>query len=90
SMPPQAATGAERETLKTILHADQPAPAGPSKAGNLLNDEQLSIARPPLESLIRFNDYLNPFTLDATSTSAMTLRDALVTGIDQNLDLAIS
>jgi len=52
--------------------------------------EEIQLKHPALQSLITVNDYLNPFQLDASTTTAVNLRHALEVGLDRNLDLAIS
>ena len=50
----------------------------------------IDISKPKLESLISVNEYLNPFMLDAAASNVVSLRSALFTGLEGNLDLAIS
>ena len=90
SAPTPAATGAQSAAITPVLAPTVEAKNGPSKAVGSMEDEEISIARPPLKSLITVNEFLNPFTLDASSSSTITLRDALLMGLDRNLDLAIS
>ena len=52
--------------------------------------EKIVLERPKLEALISVNDYLSPFSLDANASQTISLREVLITGIDRNLDLAIS
>jgi outer membrane protein TolC len=89
SQPSPAATGADGQQEPSVLVPDASA-SGPSKAGNATVDDSIEIGHPTLKSLIQFNDYLDPFKLDAAANSSITLRDALMTGLDRNLDLAIS
>lgn len=96
AMPPMASTGAAPDAAEATLSGDQSAQAqdGPSKAittmANTPDGQVIETPRPPLQSLIQFNHFLDPFTLDATATRTITLRDALFTGLERNLDLAIA
>jgi outer membrane protein len=51
---------------------------------------EIVINPPRLESLISVNEYLNPFSLDASGSTPISLKSALDIGLDRNLDLAIS
>jgi outer membrane protein TolC len=47
----------------------------------------VTLTRPPLQALIRVQENLNPFSLDARYTETINLEDALNTALDQNLDI---
>jgi outer membrane protein TolC len=65
--------------------------AGPSSSASKSSSlDDIQLQRPPIQSLVSVNNYLNPFQLDATSSSSLNLRQALLTGLERNLDLAIS
>ncbi len=90
SQPSPAGTGAVKDDYKGAS-----SPNAESNFKNISGDEsspsdEISIVAPKLESLISVNEYLNPFSLDASSSSQITLKDALNIGLDRNLDLAIS
>ena len=89
---PGTAHGASGDKGAAVLSTQtQSATTGPSTsskdAGAL---DQIELKQPALTSLVTINNYLNPFQLDASSSSALNLRQALQLGLDQNLDLAIS
>ena len=84
-------SGASDDRSPAILTNQRPSGPGPSIAhADTDRLDQIQLTRPPIESLITVNNYLNPFQLDATTSSALNLRQALLIGLDQNLDLAIS
>src|SRR5262249_4514394 len=65
--------------------------SGPTAAvTGAVQRENIVLERPKLKALISVNDYLSPFSLDANASQSITLREVLITGIDRNLDLAIS
>ena len=90
SAPSKAETGAPNEKQQAMLEPYTKETAGPGKAIGEFNVQKIDIGKPKLESLISVNKYLNPFSLDATSSTVMSLRTALMTGLERNLDLAIS
>ena len=73
-------TGASSETRNGPLAAVTGAP----------EREKIAVERPKLQALVSVNDYLSPFSLDANASQSITLREVLITGLDRNLDLAIS
>lgn len=65
--------------------------SGPSSATTTAPEkEKIVLDHPTLKALISVNDYLSPFSLDANASESINLRDVLITGMDRNLDLAIS
>jgi outer membrane protein TolC len=90
SAPSKADTGAPNEKQQEILKHYTRETSGPGKAIGEYDVQKIDIPRPKLESLISVNQYLSPFSLDATSSTVMSLRTALMTGLERNLDLAIS
>jgi outer membrane protein len=86
-----APSGASGEKSPAIFTAPGLGTVGPSKAASsdvALDEIQLGATK--LQSLITVNNYLNPFQLDASTANTINLRQSLITGLDQNLDLAIS
>lgn len=51
------------------------------------DDTGVIIETPPIASLIRLKDHLNPFSLDATYVTRIALREVLETVLNQNLDV---
>jgi len=51
------------------------------------DDTGVIIETPPLSSLIRLKDHLNPFSLDATYVTRIDLKEVLETVLNQNLDI---
>lgn len=90
SIPPVTSTGADATKSNAVLRNQTDEERGPGAISNQNPDEEIDISRTKLKSLIQINDYVDPFSLDAKSKSSITLRDALRTGIERNLDLAIS
>lgn len=92
-VPEDAPTGASAAAIeaKPLERNGQPGAAGPTAAlSGVLSDENIPLERTALKALVSVNDYLNPFGLDASSSEAIYLRDVLRTGLERNLDLAIS
>jgi outer membrane protein TolC len=90
--PVPADTGASTADTAAAMGApnpNNPLPGSAAADGTASGDE-IAISAPRLESLITVNEYLNPFSLDATSSRPITLKDALDIGLERNLDLAIS
>jgi outer membrane protein TolC len=86
-----APSGASGEKTEAVFTTPSVGTIGPSKAASsvaALDEIQLSATK--LQSLITVNNYLNPFQLDASTANTINLRQALITGLEQNLDLAIS
>jgi outer membrane protein len=86
-----APSGASGEKSPAVFTTPPAGTVGPSKAASgavALDEIQLNATK--LQSLITVNNYLNPFQLDASTANTINLRQALITGLDQNLDLAIS
>lgn len=84
-------SGASGEKTRAVFTNPPIGTTGPSKAaspGNSMDEIQLTGTK--LQSLISVNNYLNPFELDASSANTINLRQSLIVGLDQNLDLAIS
>ena len=90
SAPSKAETGAPNEKQQTILEPYAKETSCPGKAMGEYNVQKIDIGKPKLESLISVNQYLSTFSLDAASSIVMSLRTALMTGLERNLDLAIS
>jgi len=89
--PHSTVSGASGEKSAPILTNKLQAESGPSTSSiNSSSLDDIQLKRPALQSLVSINDYLNPFQLDASTSSSLNLRRALVLGLDQNLDLAIS
>ncbi len=89
SQPTPAATGASSADTAAAMGAPNPGPSTADTSGTESSDE-ITISAPRLESLISVNEYLSPFSLDASNSTAITLKNALDIGLDRNLDLAIS
>lgn len=51
------------------------------------DDTGVPLERPPLESLIKLQENLNPFSLDATHSERVSLRDTLNAALGANLDI---
>jgi outer membrane protein TolC len=86
-----APSGASGEKSPAVFTTPPVGTVGPSEAANstvALDEIQLNVTK--LQSLITVNNYLNPFQLDATTANTINLRQSLITGLEQNLDLAIS
>jgi len=88
---PGTAHGASGEKSAAVLSNQTESATGPSTSSkDAASLDQIELKQPALTSLVTINNYLNPFQLDASSSNAMNLRQALQLGLDQNLDLAIS
>lgn len=89
AQPLSAPTGASRADTAAAMGA--PTISNPLSPGaGIAASDEIAISAPRLESLISVNEYLNPFGLDAVSSRAVTLKEALDIGLERNLDLAIS
>jgi len=92
-LPKQAPTGASAKVihLQAIGTSSESNISGPGAAvTQAVQKENIPLEHPQIKALISINDYLSPFSLDANSAQKIKLRDVLLTGMDQNLDLAIS
>lgn len=88
---PAEPSGASNDKAAAVLTKETPGGPGPSTvSSNSERLDEIQLNHPALQSLISVNNYLNPFQLDASVSDVMNLRDALLFGLDQNLDLAIS
>jgi outer membrane protein len=88
---PSEPSGASTDKTPAVLTKDAPAGPGPSAVtSNSDRLDEIELNHPPLQSLISVNNYLNPFQLDATTSGVMSLREVLLYGLEQNLDVAIS
>ena len=86
-----APSGASGEKTPAVLTSPTLGMTGPGKASSsTVSLDEIQLSRPTLQSLVSVNNYLNPFQLDASSTGTINLRQSLIVGLDQNLDLAIS
>ncbi|MBX9719763.1 MAG: TolC family protein, partial [Candidatus Obscuribacterales bacterium] len=88
SPPPQQVKEAKSNTVLKNGSAESVGPSQSMSKKPAIDEIQLQ--RPALTSLITINDYLNPFQLDASNSSSVTLRRALELAINQNLALKIS
>jgi len=86
--PPSGASGQKSPAVLTGKHLPERGPSSAAGQTNVLDDVRLK--RPELQSLISINNYLNPFQLDANSSSELNLKRALSLGLNRNLDLAIN
>ncbi len=91
-IPPSAPTGAGSTDIepKAGGNALVAPPVGPLGAQSASAKEEMPLEQPELKALISVNDYMNPLTLDAEAPLRVNLRNALLTAVDRNLDLAIS
>lgn len=89
SQPTPAATGASSADTAAAMGAPNQGASSADSAGTA-NGDEITITAPRLESLISVNEYLNPFSLDASTSTPITLKNALEIGLERNLDLAIS
>ena len=89
--PSLAPTGADAESIAPGFGAT-PSDAGPGAASSHEQGkvENIALERPPIKALISVNDYLSPFGLESGGYEKLSLRDALITGMERNLDIAIS
>lgn len=87
AQPIPAATGASSADTAAAMGAPN---QSTSDSASTASGDEITISAPRLESLISVNEYLNPFSLDASSSTPITLKNALDIGLDRNLDLAIS
>lgn len=84
-------TGASGEKTPAVFSNPSIGSVGPSKtASSAASLDEIQLNATKLQSLISVNNYLNPFQLDASSANTINLRQSLIAGLDQNLDLAIS
>ncbi|CAN5150226.1 hypothetical protein BH10CYA1_BH10CYA1_60260 [soil metagenome] len=91
SQPSAASTGASSADTAAAMGApNQSSSSSESNSSGTANGDEITIGAPRLESLISVNEYLNPFSLDASNSTPITLKNALDIGLDRNLDLAIS
>ncbi|MBS1955797.1 MAG: TolC family protein [Cyanobacteria bacterium SZAS-4] len=84
AQPTPAATGASSADTAAAMGAPN------QSATDTAAGDEITISAPRLESLISVNEFLNPFSLDAATSTPITLKNALDIGLDRNLDLAIS
>ncbi len=90
SQPSPAGTGAVKDDYKGASSPNADSTFKNTSVNESSPSDEISIVAPRLESLISVSEYLNPFSLDASSSTEITLKDALNIGLDRNLDLAIS
>jgi outer membrane protein TolC len=90
SQPTPASTGASPDDYKGASSSGSDSNSIKSSGNDSSASDEMAISAPRLESLISVNEYLSPFSLDASTSNAITLKDALNIGLDRNLDLAIS
>ncbi len=92
SQPPAAATGVSASGISSPGNTTQRLTLDPidTKTGAFNPGEEIVLGTPRLESLITVNEVLDPFNLDAYTSTPITLKNALDIGLERNLDLAIS
>lgn len=64
--------------------------SSPPETHQIFDADAILLKRPPLTALIQIERDLSPIGLDAQYSQPMSLRDALIVSMDNNLDLALS
>src|SRR5271170_1959438 len=50
----------------------------------------IELPKPELQALITIDEQMNPYELEASASKTITLRQSLITAVEQNLDIGIS
>jgi outer membrane protein TolC len=66
------------------------APEAPDIANTSSLTDVISLSKPELNALISIDRRMNPYSLESSARLPLTLRKALQTAVDQNLDISIS
>jgi outer membrane protein TolC len=66
-----------------VENADEP-PAPPPVT------DVIELPKPELKALITIDDQMNPYELEANASKTISLRQSLITAVEQNLDIGIS
>ncbi len=65
-------------------------PATPNQESKNTSPDIIVLTKPELHALITIDQHMNPFSLESSAQLPLTLRKALQTAVEQNLDISIS